>query len=244
MSFFSALIPAAASAIGGIFGADSQEDAAKEQARASRYAADTQRQIAEANREMLRPQIEAGNEARNRLMQATGLQGAGAQRAFFDDFQTDPGYEAATNYALDTMAARNAARGMGYSGNALQQATDYTGQRMQGAYQNRINNLLNLANYGQQAAGQTAQSNLQSGNQIAGHQQAAGNARAQGAAAWGNAFQNIGNSFASAFNTQNVLDTYRQSRNQYGSPGGEVEAGTGNFAQPQGGSPWYSGIFY
>jgi hypothetical protein len=244
MSFFSTLIPAAASAIGGLFGADSQEDAAREQAKASRYAADTQERIAQQNREMLRPQIEAGNEARNRLLQATGLQGSGPQRAFFDDFQQDPGYQAATDYGQDQLASQMAARGMGYSGNMMQQAADYTGARMQNAYQSRINNLLSLANYGQQAAGNVASSNLQTGNQIAGYQQAEGNANAQGQAAWGNAFQNIGNSFASAFNTNNILDTYRQSRNQYGSPGGEVEAGTGNFAQPQGGSPWYSGIFY
>lgn len=197
-----------ASAIGSIFGAnkaaDAQRDAARMQARQQ-----------EKNRELLRPAIESGDRSRSLLEQALGIQGADAQQAYYDDFQTDPGFQSAVDYGVQQIDRSAAARGMSFGGNTLQAVADYGQRAMYDAYQNRLSRLNALASGGAAQAGTLAGLNTQSAAQQG---QFVGNAGYyQGAG-----IQNAANAVGNAFQQQSILGAYQNPSSMSGGGGGTL----------------------
>jgi len=183
------------SGIGSFLGGQAAADAQKKSAK-------IQAQQMEENRELLRPAIEAGDQSRGVLLDALGVNGREPQQAYFDNFQTDPGFQSAVDFGVRGLERTAAARGMGLSGNTLAGAGEYMQKSMYDAYQNRLSRLSALATGGQAQAGTLAGLGTQSAAQQG---QALGNAGFyQGAGLVG-----AGNAVGSAFQTQSVLDAYR-----------------------------------
>lgn len=192
---FGAILGGVIGAAGSIFGGNA---AAKAQKQSAKIMAKQQ----EANRELLRPAIESGNLARGSLEGALGLQGRETQQGFYDNFQTDPGFQNAVDYGLDQVDSRMGSLGMRRSGNTMAALHDFGQRSMYDAYQNRLNRLSSLASGGQQTAGQLAGINTgaagQQANMIgnAGYYQGAG-------------YQNAGNAINSAMHNYGVLQAYQ-----------------------------------
>ncbi|MFW6028575.1 MAG: hypothetical protein ACOC9Q_03535 [bacterium] len=193
------------SGIGSLFGgneaAEAQEKAAKLQAKQQ-----------EANRELLRPAIEAGDRSRGVLEEALGLQGQEAQQSYYDQFQTDPGFQTAVDYGVDQLDRSAAARGMSMSGNQMQAVADFGQRSMYDAYQNRLGRLEALASGGQAQAGTLAGLNTQSAAQQGQHIGNAGFYQGAG-------IQNAANTVGNAFHQQGVLSAYGGGNAGAGGPG-------------------------
>jgi len=183
------------SGVGSILGGNS---AAKAAEKAARIQAKTQ----EANRELLRPAIESGDRARGSLEGALGLQGRETQQGFYDNFQTDPGFQNSVDYGIRNIDARMGALGLRRSGNTLAALQDFGQRSMYDAYQNRLGRLGALASGGQATAGQLAGLNVASAAnqgqaiQNAGYYQGAG-------------YQNAANALGSGLNSYGVLQAYQ-----------------------------------
>ncbi len=187
----SAAIGAAGSIFGGSQAAKGQEKAAKLQARQQ-----------QANTELLRPAIEAGDKSRGALLDAFGINGRPAQEAYANNFQTDPGFQKSVDYGLSNINARVGALGSSRSGNTLAALSDFGQRSMYDAFQDRLGRLQALASGGQAQAGQLAGINTQSaanqGQNVAnaGYYQGAGT-------------QNAANAAASGLNSYGVLKAYQ-----------------------------------
>jgi len=183
------------SGIGSFFGANEAADAQRDAAR-------MQSRQQEKNRELLRPAIESGDRARSTLETALGLQGQAAQQGYYDDFQTDPGFQTAVDYGTQQIDRSAAARGMSLGGNTLQAIADQGQRQKYSAYQNRLSRLASLASGGAAQAGSLAGLNTQSAAQQgqftsnAGYYQGAG-------------IQNAANTLGNAFQNQSILSAYQ-----------------------------------
>ncbi len=112
------LLGGAASALGNYFGAQTAANAAKQSA------ALQQQRFNQAVGSQ-QPFMQAGQNALNLYNNATGVNGAAAQQAYYNSFQSDPGFQASVDYGLKQIEAQNAAQGMGLSGNALAALENY-----------------------------------------------------------------------------------------------------------------------
>ena len=166
------LIPAGASLIGGYLSSSGQQKAAETGATSSREAALIQAAAAEqalrlqkqlADEQVLRnaPTVQAGDTARNRMLDLIGLSGrtgaagyGSANQPFsmagFDpnslmrnfgaaDFQTDPGYNFRISEGLKALDRQAAARGGMMSGAALKAAGRFGGDLASQEYGNAFN---------------------------------------------------------------------------------------------------------
>lgn len=141
---------------------------ANKAANASKKAANLQAQQFGETKELLSPYTGAGTNALGQYETAIGLRGREAQQGFYNDFQTDPGFETSLNNALSATMKRYAI--LGNTGGGLANSLLKTGQgAIYGQYQNRLSQLgglvdtgrsaaTALAGYGQQSA--AAQGNL------------------------------------------------------------------------------------
>lgn len=207
------------SIFGGNKAANAQEQAAKDTTQVSKQISDDQialqREMFNKTLGLQQPTIDAGNTARNRLLQLLGLSTGGTDngslaRGFSDaDFQSDPGYQFRMDQGQQALERSAAARGGLLSGAALKDTARFSqglaSQDYQAAFDrfntnrtNKMNPLLSLAGSGQVAsttagnAGQQFASEASNslGNYGANATQAitgAGNARASGYANIGNA---------------------------------------------------------
>jgi hypothetical protein len=187
----SAAIGAAGSIIGGNKAADAQKSAAKLQARQ-----------AEENRKLLLPAIQSGDRSRGVLEEAIGLQGRDKQQAFYDNFETDPGFQGSVDYGIQNIDARVGALGSRRSGNTLAALSDFGQRSMYDAYQNRLNRLQALASGGQATAGQLAGINTQSAANQASNVANAGYYQGAG-------IQNAANSIGGGLQNYGVLKAYQ-----------------------------------
>lgn len=140
--------------------------------------------------ETLQPDLAAGTGAQEQLLTAIGLRGEGAQRQFFTDFETDPGFEAETQAGLDALGRSASARGMTFSGRTLKELSEFGALRKRSAFQDRLDRLTSLASLGSQTRTNVANLQFGTGGQLAdiafgtGQQEAAqalnlGNVRAE-----------------------------------------------------------------
>jgi hypothetical protein len=135
----------AASALGNYFGAQTAANAAKQ-------SADLQQQRFNQAAGYQQPYLQSGQNALNQYNDATGVNGAAAQQAYYGNFQNDPGFQASVNYGLQQIQASNAARGMTSSGNTLAALQDYSQQALSQEYQTRLDDLFRTAQIGSSSA--------------------------------------------------------------------------------------------
>jgi len=113
------LLGGAASALGNYFGAQTAASAAQQSA-----ALQQQRFNQAVGYEQ--PFMQSGQNALNLYNNATGVNGAAAQQAYYNNFQNDPGFQASVNYGLQQIQAQNAAQRMGLSGDTLAALQSYS----------------------------------------------------------------------------------------------------------------------
>lgn len=181
-------------AIGGIISGVGNIIAGNQAAKAAKKAAQLQQARYQEIKDMGQPYMDAGTDALDMYRTSVGLNGAQAQTDYFNNFQNDPGFKAAQDYATRGIENSNALRGRGYGGNVIAGLGDYLQKNMLGAYQTRQSQLGGLVDTGRgtlgtiASAGTTAAQNQGQALQNAGYYQGAGLANA------GNAFmQDYGN---------------------------------------------------
>lgn len=182
------------SLLGGHMASESAEDAAEAQLQGTREALDFQRESRDIALDMLRPEIATSQTALARMMQMSGqeipsaLQGAVGDIGEFE-LEEDPGYQFRQDESMRALEESAAARGGlmsgGFARQALRQASNLASQE----YTNIYNRLASVAN--RQPVGQSqASTALNFGTNASNISQNAGDARASGYIAQGNAWQN------------------------------------------------------
>ncbi|MGI4846165.1 MAG: hypothetical protein ACRYF7_22985 [Janthinobacterium lividum] len=231
-----AAIPIAAAVAGAAVSSIATNKASKAQQQSAREANDIakqtsdqqvalQREMFNKNVELQQPSIDAGNTARNRLMQLIGLSDGGADNGSLmrdfsmAEFQADPGYQFRMDQGQQALERSAAARGGLLSGAALKDTARFTqglaSQEYQSAFDrfqsnraNKLNPLLSLAGSAQTASGALGAAGQNMANStgnalgnyasIAGQNiTGAGNARASGYIGTANAINNgIGQAYS------------------------------------------------
>jgi len=214
------------SIVGGNKAAKAQEKGADQSAQVSKQISDDQialqREMFGKSVALQQPAIDAGNTARNRLMQLLGLSAGGPDngelmRGFSTaDFESDPGYQFRMDQGQQGLERSAAARGGLLSGAALKDTARFSqglaSQDYQAAFDrfqtnrsNKMNPLLSLAgsaqtasttagNAGQQFASEASNALGQYGANATQAIASAGNARASG-------YTNIGNAINTGVGT-------------------------------------------
>jgi hypothetical protein len=203
----------------GLIGASSAKSAAKSQAKATGQAADAQLQAQREALELQRPAYEAGDSARNRLLELLGIGGSanaagyGSLNKQFSfnptDLQNEPGYQFQLQQGQNALDRRAAAGGSFFSGAGLQAASNFNQDLAGTSYNNAYNRALNtfqtnrtntlnplqaLAGQGQSAANNMGQIQTGTGNALANLYSGLGNAQGASRIAQGNALSGaIGN---------------------------------------------------
>lgn len=112
----------------------------------------------------LRPYIEGGAGANRLLYNALGINGREAQTGFYNDFQTDPGFQGEVQAGVRALDHSATARGGLYSGAAGKAIASYGQGKMADAYGRRLNMLTGVGQQGQTAAGQASATASQYGS--------------------------------------------------------------------------------
>lgn len=169
-----------------VIGAGSQMIGANKAAKANKQAAAAQAAQFKQTKQLLSPYTSAGENALKSYNAAMGLGGKDAQQQFYDDFEHDPGFAAASEAGADTVDDRYRLSGQG-GGNVRAALFDYGQRNMLSAYQTRLSQLGGLVDTGRSSANALAgfgqQSAQAQGNLLAN----AGNIQAQGISGAGNA---------------------------------------------------------
>jgi hypothetical protein len=182
-----------------IYGASQANKAAKTQQRAAQEAAQLQQRNYRDFEALNQPAIQGGTQARNALLNAVGLNGAEAQRQYFQNFETDPGFQQSINQGIQAIDRSAAARGGLNSGRTLKSVADYTtGRYLNEAFNNRMNRLTDLSNAGQNAINAQGQLGANTATGMGNNLITAGNAQAQG-------YANQANAVTSGVNNLNTL---------------------------------------
>lgn len=147
------LIGAVASIGSSLIGAYAASKAAKEQAAATRYAADIQRKNFEDTTRLLQPSIDAGNTARGYQLSALGLPGGQGAGAAYDAFRSSPGYDFALKTGQNQVQTSAAAGGRLFSGGALKSLARYGQGMADQQFGDWYNRLSGLSGAGQTATG-------------------------------------------------------------------------------------------
>lgn len=186
------------SVIGGVTGiisgnrnAKAASSAAKAQVAATKEASRIQKEMYDQTRNDLMPYADAGKNSLSQLMGQMGEGGYFNQTYTGQDIYDDPSYQFRLQQGQDSIQSSAAAQGGLLSGatlKALQNyGQDYASQEYQNAYNrfnadqtNQYNRLSNLVGVGQNAAAQTGNAGLQTGQAIANNTMAGGNAKASG----------------------------------------------------------------
>lgn len=204
-----AWVGAGIAAVGLVSNTVSANKGVKAQTSAANQANDTANAQYNQTREDNAPFREAGLTALNKLASAPNFSFDGSSVA------TDPGYQFGLQQGQAGVTNSAAARGGLLSGAALKAAsqynTDYASTKFNDAYNRALttsntnnNRLASLAGVGQVATNTVGNAGQNMAQQVASNQLAAGNARASGYVATGNAINN-GLSQATNWYTQNRL---------------------------------------
>lgn len=199
MSFLGGLFSGIGSIVGSSVQANAMEDAAKLQAQEQQLALAQQKQFFNTGLGYEQPIIGTGQQATNTLANAYGLNGTGAQKAFFTNFQTSPFFDNLVKNAAATTEAQ-AGHG-GFSGNLTNALYNQNAGLWQNALNTQLGGIAGLAaagagganavmgaatSAGNSAANTITQSGLNQGNFISN----AGSSLGSGIAGAGNAANN------------------------------------------------------
>lgn len=212
-----AIIPAAASIVGGVISSSGARSAANTQAAAANNATAAQLSMFDTTQENLRPYMDAGKLGVNALTKYMGLDEGGdpltsqlLKPVTMDQaaLEQTPGYQFNKAQGLKAVQNSASARGLGVSGAAMKGAATYATGLADSTYQNQFNNavtnqtntynrLMGLTNAGQNAAANLGTNSTQVsaniGNNMIGAGNAMGAAQIAGASAIGRGIQGAGN---------------------------------------------------
>lgn len=182
--------------------------AAKQQANAANAATAEQQQMFDTSQKNLAPFISQGNDAAAKVSQLEGLNG-GDSSTIMNALASLPGYQFANTQGLKSVQNSATARGLGISGAAQKGAADYSTGLANQYYNNLLTGVQNTETTGANAAAGLATNATQTGANIAGTIQNAGNAGAAGTMGSANAISNglIGgaNGLQNAFYANKIL---------------------------------------
>lgn len=159
------------------------------------------RAIAEQRRQydetkgMLSPYVDAGTGALDTYQTALGLKGLDAQKAYHDNFQTDPGWTAAQEAGLQAVDDRYRLSGSG-GGNLRAALYDYGQRNMLSAYNTRLQQLGGLVDTGRSAIGTLAGAGQSMASGIGGLLSNIGTTAGNAAISAGNAVSGALNNYA------------------------------------------------
>ena len=186
------LVGGAASALGNYFGAQSMANAAKQSAA-------LQQQRFDQAVSYEQPFMQGGQNSLNLYNNATGVNGAAAQQAYYGNFQNDPGFQSGVNYGLQQIQAQNAAQGMGMSGNTLAALQDYSQRALSQEYQTRLADLFQGAQLGAGSANALAAASTSSGTAQGNYNLAAGQAQSSALSGIGSGISSAANNYANYY---------------------------------------------
>lgn len=210
---------AAAAAVGGaLISSSASNSAAKKQAKSADAASQIQKDMYDQTRNDLSGYRDAGNTALNQLMGGMGEGGRFMETYSGQDIYDDPSYKFRLNEGLNSVQSGAAAQGGLLSGATQKALANYgqeaASQEYSNAYNrfnadqtNQYNRLANLVGVGQNAAAQTGNAGLQTGQAIANNTMGAGNALAAGSVASGNAWANAGQQIGEWYTGRNKLNS-------------------------------------
>lgn len=105
----------------------------------------------------LNPYAQQGLGANRLIADALGINGREAQAGYYQNFQTDPGFQGEVDAGVQALDRSATARGGLYSGAAMKGVQQFGHAKMGDAYRNRLAALTGQQGVGQQAAGGQAQ---------------------------------------------------------------------------------------
>ena len=131
---------AAAGIIGGtLFASKSAYKATDAQSRAAKDATAEGRRQFDLAFGLQEPIFEAGDTARNQLLNALGLGEEGAHEAFFGDFETDPGFLASQEAGIEAIDRSASKRGTLGSGGTRKDLFSFGQRSLNDQFNNRLN---------------------------------------------------------------------------------------------------------
>lgn len=110
--------------------------------------------------------IQGGQGANKLLYDALGINGPDAQKSYYASFQSDPGFQATMDAGLKGVQGSAAARGGLLSGSALKGLHEFGQRAMQGQFQNRLAQLGQVGQQGNQFSLAAAGMNTQAGQDL------------------------------------------------------------------------------
>ncbi len=195
------------SIIGGIIGAAGSIIGGNQAAKAQKQAARVQQKQFQETKASLQPYMGVGEKALGLYGNSVGLNGLDAQKDFFNNFESDPGWQASQDYATRGIENLNAMRGKGtMSGNLIAGLGDYLQKNKLDAFKTRQSQIGGLVDTGKSAAtalggiGQASAAGQASSLANAGYYQGAG-------------FQNATNSLNSGIQNAQMMDFYKTALN-------------------------------
>ncbi|SIQ22107.1 hypothetical protein SAMN05880566_102231 [Janthinobacterium sp. TND4EL3] len=205
-----AWVGAGIAAVGVASNISSANKAAKAQTSAANQANDTQWAMYNQSRDDNKPFYDAGVTALNKLAAMPNFTGA--------DLQNEPGYQFGLTEGMKGVTNSAAARGGLLSGAALKAASQYNNDYASTKYGEAFNRdaternrLASIAGIGQTASNVNTSSGLNTASGVAQNQLAAGNARASGYVAGGNALTNGLSQGLNWYNQNSLLNGSRSS---------------------------------
>ncbi len=226
----SAVIPAAASLVGGAISSSGAKSAAKTQAAAANNATALQAEMFNKTQENLAPYMDTGKSANNALTKYADLEGDPLNSELLKPIKMDeatlrntPGYQFNLNQGLKSTQNSAAARGLGTSGAALKGAASYATGLADSTYQNQFSNaltnqqnqynrLFDITNLGANAAAGLGGIGQKTGENLANTAIGAGKAQAgsqiAGANTLGSSITSAGNSLAGGLYGQQAPDLF------------------------------------
>lgn len=131
-----------------VTGQTAAEEAAQAQTAGSREALDFQREMFEAQQEMLAPYLEMSQGALNQMGALTGTQGAEAQQAAISALENSPMFQSQIQQGENAILQNAAATGGLRGGNIQGALAQYRPQMLQNQIQQQLANLGGIASMG------------------------------------------------------------------------------------------------
>jgi len=194
-----------------VIGAGAQMYGASKAAKGAKAAANVQAKQYAETKAMLSPYTSAGESALGKYNTAVGLNGREQQQQFYDEFEHDPGWEAANKAGADTVDDRYRLSGSS-GGNVRAALYDYGQRNMLSAYNTRLSQLGGLVDTGRSAASSLAGYGQQSA-------QAQGNLLSNAGMLQGQGITGAGNAIAGGLGNLANYNMYQQGMNAGYTPG-------------------------
>jgi hypothetical protein len=169
--------------VGGAVQSNAASKAAKAQTNAANQANATQREFFDISQQNLKPYINIGNQASEKVGDLQGLNGGASK--IMETLQGLPGYQFANTQGLKSTQNSATSRGLGVSGAAQKAAANYSTGLANQYYGDYLTGLQNTMGVGANAAAGLSSAAGNAGNGIASNQIGAGNARAAGSISQG-----------------------------------------------------------